>query len=190
MKKLLTLVTVIAALSTMASQARIDVSGASKGINLKPGSKSKGCAISNPGWIKDENKKKKYIYFASPRLKDKWEEVELSFTPDKDGIVYFKIGGQWYNTKKGQKPTYVYVKEVQITEGSKLVNGDFSKKNKKGDIAGWNYNKKAKELPEVEEVDGETIVKLQFVSGVGQSIPVKKGVPVKVKATVKKAAAK
>ena len=131
MKKLLTLVTVIAALSTMASQARIDVSGASKGINLKPGSKSKGCAISNPGWIKDENKKKKYIYFASPRLKDKWEEVELSFTPDKDGIVYFKIGGQWYNTKKGQKPTYVYVKEVQITEGSKLVNGDFSKKNKK-----------------------------------------------------------
>lgn len=190
MKKILTLVAVLASVSVMAFQARMDVNGIKEGNNLTPGKTSEGSSLRNASWYKDEAKKKQHICFASPKLGDEWQEVEYTFTPDKDGKVNLSIRGQWHNKKAGKKPNYVYFKEVEIIKGSTLRNGDFSKKNKDGSPAGWWYNKKGKDLPVFTEEDGVTIVKVQHDNGMAQSIPVTKGQPVTVKAKVKNAAAK
>jgi hypothetical protein len=187
MKRLFTALALLVASSVMASQARMDVSGHKDGINLAPGSKSAGCAVSNPGWVKNEAQKKMSIYFASPRLKDEWKQVEYSFTPDKDGKLNLTIRGQWHNAKKGVKPYYVYYKNVEIVTGSTLQNGDFSKKDQDGFPTSWRFNKKNPEKPVVSEADGATMVKMQFSNGMTQSIAVKAGQEVKIRATIKSA---
>jgi hypothetical protein len=187
MKRMLTLIVMVASVSLMASQGRMDVSGQKADIKLTPNMKSEGCALSNPGWIKDEIKKKQNIYFTTPKLEDEWQEFEFSFTPDKDGVVSISIRGQWHNKKKGEKPNYVYIKEVEVIEGATLKNGNFTEKGKKGNPTYWWFNQKGKELPVFEEKDGVTIVKVQFNNQLCQSISVKKGKQVKVKVKIKSA---
>jgi hypothetical protein len=187
MKKLLTLALTMVAASAMAFQARMDISGVKNAVNLTPGSKSAGCAVSNPGWVKPETKKNQQIYFASPRLKDDWQEVEFSFTPDKDGQLNLAIRGQWRNTKKGDEPFYVFYKKVEIVEGAVLRNGDFSQKNEDGSPQAWRYNKKANELPVFGEDAGASTIKVQFNNALTQTIAVKAGQPVKVRAIIKSA---
>lgn len=185
MKKILALAVMTASVSVMGFQARMDLNGAIDSINLKPESKSKGCVLSNPGWVKDETKRGKRLYFSSPILKGNWEEVEFSFTPDKDGVIDVSIRGQWYDSKKNQKPRYVYFKEIEIINGSTLKNGNFKIKDKIGHPTGWWFDKNGKELPVFKEENGETIVRLQHFNQMSQRIPVKMGQVVKIKATVK-----
>jgi len=184
MKKRLTLMALLVSVSALAQQARVDVM-APDGKVLTPGTKSAGCGLSNPGWEKDEARKNARIYFASPRLKDEWQEVEFSFTPSMDGKVTFRVGGQWHNAKKGAKPSYAYVKEVDIVEGATLLNGTFEKKNADGDPANWSFNKKGATPPEFSEEDGATIVRMQYAGGITQKIDVTKDQMVKVKLLVK-----
>ncbi|MCF6176602.1 MAG: hypothetical protein L3J71_12645 [Victivallaceae bacterium] len=187
MKKLLILIVALASVSVMASTARVDIDGRKAGIKLTPGSKTAGCALSNPGWIKPEEKSKQMLYFAVGKLKkDKWREVEFSFTPNKSGKVRLFIRAEWSNVKKGAKPYYVYFKELSIV-GAKLKNSKFSEKDAKGKVINWGFNPNGKNPPVFKAENSETIVKLSHGDAMNQYIEVTKDKLVKIKIIVKSA---
>ncbi len=185
MKKLLVLLAMVTSVSALAYHARVDVAGLGGEMELVPGKASKGCGLSNPGWVKDPIKRKKSIYFASPKLGQDWQEAEFSFTPSQDGKIRIRIGGQWHNAAKGGKPYYVFYKEVEVVEGGSLVNGDFSQKDAAGELVNWSTSKSNK--PVVAEEEGATIVKMEYNNGMWQEVEVKKDQVVKIKVVIKNA---
>jgi hypothetical protein len=178
------LATAVSVTAGIGKNARIDINGARESINLTPEAKSSGCILENPGWIKDADKKRRYLHFSSPELDSDWQEVEFSFTPDKDGTATLMILGQWYNEKAGAKSFNVFFKKVEIVTGASLKNGDFSEKDKSGYPTGWKVSGKSP-VPLPIEQGGATLVKLQFNTRLSQDIQVKAGQPITIKATVK-----
>jgi hypothetical protein len=189
MKNLLILIVALASVSVMASSARVDIDGRKAGIKLIPGTKTAGCALSNPGWVKPEEKSKQVIYFSFPKLtQDKWQEAEFTFTPTESGKIRLFIRAEWSNIKKGAKPYYVYFKEVKILEGATLKNPDFSEHNDQGALIGWSFYAKSKEKHTIlQDKNGATIVKLSHDGALNQYIEVIKDKLVRIKIKVKSA---
>jgi hypothetical protein len=161
-------------------KARIDVNGQSKQVELKP---VKGCANVN-WWKKTPEKGKQYLCGQSKALKgDVWEEMEIAFIPQKDGYVAIRLRGGWY-CPKGQKkniPLWVEFDELEVT-GAKLKNSGFEKITAKGNAVGWTGGKLCTKNP----AGGKSSIKVWHNKPADQSIQVKKGQKVTIKAKVKK----
>lgn len=161
--------------------ARLDVGGRGD-VKITPVSKPKGGMAENPAWAKQN--KDKYICSQSAPLKSGgWEEYELSFIPDRDGMATIYLRGVWFR-KKGDKvntPVWIYWSDV-VVEGASLANGDFKKLDGKGVPAGWQV-KKENLLSE----NGGNYVKTCHDIPCMQTIKVKKDQKVTIKAKIKKA---
>ncbi len=81
------------------------------------------------GWLKQQNLDNNYLYAQSKSLQgNAWEDMEVSFIPDKDGVVILSLLGPWYHPKgeTTNMPIWVEFDEVTLT-GAELKNGGFEK---------------------------------------------------------------
>lgn len=164
-----------------AQMARIDVDGIKEKITLKP---VKG--MNNAGWLKSKDQDKNVVYSHSkPLTGEVWEDMEVSFIPDKDGTVILYLMGYWY-MPKGEKtnlPIWIQFDEVTLT-GAEVKNGGFETINENGKVADWNLQG---ELVKGKAQAGDNSVKVWCNKRASQVINVTKDQPVTIKAKVKKA---
>lgn len=165
------------------TKARIDVDGM-KQVKVAPGKKPAGGVCDNAGWIKDENQKKCTIFSESAPLKtDEWVVYEVSFTPDKDGKVVMNLRGTFFKAKdaKTNEPIWVCFDDIEVI-GADIVNGDFEKAGANGKPEGWGLSDKKQYV----DKDGKKYVKVWHNQPASQTLAVKAGQEVTVKAKVKK----
>ncbi|MFA7229638.1 MAG: hypothetical protein WC071_00055 [Victivallaceae bacterium] len=161
--------------------ARIDIDGNKDQINLKP---VKGMA--NASWLKEKDLVTKSLYsYSKPLTGEAWEDMEVSFIPDKDGIVILKLMSRWYKPKGEKKniPILVEFDEVQLT-GAELKNGGFEQLDEKGKVADWNLKG---DLIKGRAQAGDNSIKVCTKNLASQAIKVTKDQQVTIKAKVKKA---
>ncbi|MFA7232368.1 MAG: hypothetical protein WC071_13935 [Victivallaceae bacterium] len=161
--------------------ARIDIDGSKDKINLKP---VKGMA--NAAWMKKRDLDQNFLYsHSNPLNAEVWEDMEVSFIPDKDGAVVLNLMGMWY-VPKGEKkniPIWVEFDEVQLT-GAELKNGGFEQLDEKGKVADWNLKG---DLIKGKAQAGDNAIKVCANNRALQTIKVTKDQQVTIKAKVKKA---
>lgn len=160
--------------------ARIDVDGIKDNINLKP---LKG--MNNAAWLKNDQNKNVVYSHSKPLTGEVWEDMEVSFIPDKDGTVILNLKGYWYMPKgeKNNVPIWIQFDEVTLT-GAELKNGGFETVDEKGKVANWNLQG---ELVKGKAQAGDNSVKVWCNKQASQIINVTKDQPVTIKAKVKKA---
>lgn len=161
--------------------ARIDVDGSKDKINLKP---VKG--MNNHSWLKSKGLDKNFLYsFSKPLTSEVWEDMEVSFIPDKDGVVVLHLMGKYYLPKGEKKiiPVLIEFDEVQLT-GAELKNGGFEQLDEKGKVADWNLKG---ELVKGKAQAGDNSIKVCINNRATQTIKVTKDQQVTLKAKVKKA---
>ena len=137
-KRILAIAVLVAGISCFAGSAvRIDVSGLSKKIVVKPGKASKGLKLVHGGWMKDKAKYYLMAYSGMNVPKD-WTKYSFSFTPDKDGAVTIHFRGAWHKPKGSKKNIAVWVAYDNITvTGTEAKNCDFEFVNQKNLFDGW-----------------------------------------------------
>jgi hypothetical protein len=187
MKKLLILIaTVMLGLTLTAEEvkkrtARMDVS--SKTVNLTP---KANCKLAS--WIKDEEKKNKYLTGSSIPLNDEeWIDYEIEFVPESDGEVSFCLRGMYYRPKGAEKilPVWVYFDDIEVV-GADLLNGGFEEVKDNGKLANWSFSSKENIVNDAKIANsGKKCVKVWHNKAGYQKIKVKKGQPVKITAKVK-----
>jgi hypothetical protein len=171
--------------ATPKARARIDLSGIK--VKITPEAGKNGISASNPGWIKDAEKKAYYITSQSGVLSsEKWTEYEMTFTPESDGRVDINLMSNYYYGKdesgKSQiMPFWVQWDDVVVT-GATLVNGDFEQETAKGTPTGWSTKK-----DNYIKQDGQKYVKAWHNSRASQKITVTKGQKVTITAKTRSA---
>ncbi len=175
--KIIAVLFVFAGCSLMAAAPRIDI--LSSNVKLKPASKIKGGYCSNPAWMK--KKKEFYVSSQGPQLKEgEWVDYEVSFIPETDGVVVIRLMGNCHRDKNHKMiPEWVCWDDVVI-EGAEVVNGDFEKGADKP--SGWRIGK-----GQYLSKDGNKYIKAWHNRRAEQTIKVKAGQKVMIKARAKKA---
>jgi hypothetical protein len=161
--------------------ARIDIDGIKDKITLKP---VKG--MMTAAWMKQQNLDNNYLHSNSKVLNGEvWEDMEVSFIPDKDGVVILYLMGAYYKPKdeKTNIPIWVQFDEVMIT-GAELKNGGFETVDNNGKVANWSLNG---ELIKGKAQTGDNSVKVWTNKRASQAVNVTKDQLVTIKAKVKKA---
>jgi hypothetical protein len=161
--------------------ARIDIDGTKDKITLKP---VKGMITA--AWMKPQNLDNNYLYSNSKVLNGEvWEDMEVSFIPDKDGVVILSLMGAYYKPKdeKINIPIWVQFDEVTIT-GAELKNGGFETVDNNGKVANWSLDG---ELIKGKAQTGDNSVKVWTNKRASQNVNVTKDQLVTIKAKVKKA---
>ncbi len=177
--KVLTALFVCAGISLMAAAPRLDISAAGK-TKIKPASQIEGGYCYNPPWWND--KKDFHISSQGAALKDgEWTDFEVSFIPETDGKVTIILMGNYLKGKdKKMVEDWVCWDDVVI-EGADVINGDFEK-GSADKPANWSVGK-----GQYISKDGKKYIKVWHNKRASQTISVKAGQKVTIKAKVKKA---
>jgi hypothetical protein len=159
--------------------ARIDVVGIKQKITLTIDQTNKvNSKPHNPSWAKANTPF--YICAPGPQLKtSEWTDYAFSFTPDKDGSLRLQLMGSLTTdpTTKKRAPLWTAWKDFEVL-GAEANNLDFSQTKPNGQLESWNLK------PE-QYIAAEKIVKSWHDGRIVQSIKVKAGQKVTIKAKVK-----
>ena len=163
------------------SQARIDIVGVAAGVAMKA---VKGCR--RAAWAKLSGTR---LIGSTDDLTDgRWHDFEYVFTPLKDGPVSLGLMGRVYPSAVDGRliPVWVYFDDV-VVEGATLANGGFEEVDSKGLPIGWqNALSKAFLVKDARAAcTGEHCVKVWHRGRFGQTLQVKAGQPVMIRAKVK-----
>jgi len=171
------------------SLAVMDADGRADGVVMKPVT---GCKSYGARWAKPEG-----IYLrgqGGELTTHAWEDVEIAFIPQKDGVVALHIRGRPHASQtKDRKllPVWGYFDDV-VVQGAELRNGGFEEMDAKGVPAGWRYYTPSHSdiLPLVVKGEesahtGTHCVKLWYSGGFSYKLHVKKGQKVTVRAKVR-----
>ena len=177
LKKLLTFAAITAGISCFAaSGVRIDLTGVSSKVSLKPAGGTKGLRIYNAGWTKDAAKKKCYLtVYGSRNLPETWTKFSFSFIPGKDGKISISFRGAWHKPKGAKKNIAIWTAYDNITiTGTEAKNCDFEFVNQKNIFDGWSGNPANMIKGAKEAQSGKNYVIVWHNSPVVQTLKVKK----------------
>ena len=171
------------------SMAVIDVDGRAGGVTMKS---TAGCKPYGARWAKPEG-----IYLRGQGAElttQTWEDIEIAFTPEKDGVVSLHIRGRPHASQGKSNdllPVWGYFDDVVVT-GAEFRNGGFEDVNAKGLPAGWHiYTPSHSDIFPILVKDersahtGTHCVKLWYNGAFSHKLRVKKGQTVTVKAKVR-----
>ncbi len=153
--------------------ARIDIS--SSDIVLHPKSCSKNAILQHISWG-DKQRRKFSLYSEFYNLPEgEWSKCVISFLPSKDGKINIslKSGYSKQNGNKKADATWVFYDLVEVT-GAKILNGDFSKKDKNNKPANWDINNSGNYI-----TGGSGLLSYKYVVRAWHDRPVSQSVQVK-----------
>ena len=173
MKKTLLLLTAFAACSLFAiDQGRVDIDGTKDGIAIAK--VKSNCNTQNATWGAEEKRRQILVNTMKPAANGEWQTMEVVFTVDKPGKIYFSTAGDWAPTAE-ERLFYIY-KSAAVEPVSQ--NAEFTQ-NAAGKADNWGISNKAA------LVDGG--VKVNHDARASQAITVEPGKEYTLKATFKKA---
>jgi hypothetical protein len=160
--------------------ARIDLN--SKTVKLTPKANCKRAS-----WMKDEDKKSKFLTSSSKKLSDEqWIDYEIEFIPESDGEVILFLRGMYFRPKGADVPqaVWIYFDDIEVV-GTDLLNGGFEEVDDKGKLKPWFSSKENIVTSDEIAKSGKRCIKVWHNKSVHQRLKVKKGKTVKIKAKVK-----
>ena len=171
------------------SMAVIDVDGRADGVVMKPAA---ACQPYGARWAKPEG-----IYLRGEGAElttDAWEDFEIAFIPEKDGVVSLYLRGRPYASRARTRkllPVWGYFDDVEV-EGAELQNGGFEEMGANGLPAGWRcYTPSHSDIlpllvkDERSACSGRHCAKVWYSGGLWQKLRVTKGTRVTVRARVR-----
>ncbi len=175
---LLTFAAAVGALSLSAGSVRVDLNGVKDGVTLQKGA-SEGFTGGRASWEPKENQDK--TLFLQKAVGAEYQECVFSFTPDKDGTVWFTICGNW--AKEAADRPFVLIDDITVN-GELLPNGDFEK-TAEGKVPDWGV--KGKPTFSTEARSGSNALRINHDNRIAQALKVEAGRNYTVKFAAKEA---
>ncbi len=176
LKKILALAVLVTGTACFAAPGvRIDISGVSEKIILKPGKASKDLKVINSGLEKGESKYCIKAY-SDTKLSDKWQKFSFSFTPEKGGVIKIHFRGAYHKPEGAKENTAIWVAYDDITvTGTEAENCDFEFVNQENMFDGWGGNAANMVTGAEDAKSGKNYVIAWHNNPVYQTLEMKKG---------------